>query len=119
MQPNERPVRPYWKRDMWGRYIVWPDPRAIAFGQQLRRCRRQSGLSQQKVADRAAVSQSVISRLEHGKAPGVTVERLIRICDVMGWAMPLGFCPHSGPDTAVPGRAFFRWITSTHPWSHA
>jgi transcriptional regulator with XRE-family HTH domain len=51
--------------------------------------------SQQRLADKTGVSQSVISRFERGLAPGMSSERLIAICDVLGRAMPMGFCPHS------------------------
>ena len=85
---------PFFKRDSWGRYEVRPDPRAIAFGDCVRRARRMAGCSQQRLADVSGISQSVISRLERGKAPGVSLERLIVLCDTLGRYMPLGFCPH-------------------------
>jgi DNA-binding XRE family transcriptional regulator len=89
-----KPVYPFFRRNSYGLYEVWPDPRAIAFGKTLRRARQLAGLSQRQLAAIAGISQSVISRLERGKAPGTTVERLIILSDAIGRRMPLGFCPH-------------------------
>jgi transcriptional regulator with XRE-family HTH domain len=88
------PSKPMQKRDMWGQYQVWPDPRAIALGRSLRRARLMAGLSQLQLSFRSGVSQSVISRFERGLAPGMTTERLMMLSDVLGVRMPLGFCPH-------------------------
>lgn len=91
---DEAPIRSWFKRDSFGRYEVWPDPRAIAFGRTLRRARRLAGLSQRQLAARSGVSQSGVSRFERGMAPGMSTERLIMICDAVGRSMPFGFCPH-------------------------
>jgi transcriptional regulator with XRE-family HTH domain len=88
------PLKPFFRRDSWGRYEVWPDPRAIAFGRSLRRARLMAGMTQQHLSVKSGVSQSVISRFERGLAPGMSTERLIIISDVLGLRMPLGFCPH-------------------------
>jgi transcriptional regulator with XRE-family HTH domain len=85
------------KRNMFGRYEVWPDPYAIALGRMFRRARRLAGLSQDKVEAGSGISQSVISRFERGLAPGMTTERLIRIASVVGLSFPFGFCPHTDP----------------------
>jgi transcriptional regulator with XRE-family HTH domain len=72
----------------------WLQADLIDFGQILRRCRRIGGLSQQQLADRSGVSQSVISRAERGKAPRLALERLLRLQAVLGAAFPIGVCPH-------------------------
>src|SRR5262245_9957273 len=89
------PRRPMFKRNMFGKYEVWPDPYAIALGRSFRRCRLLAGLSQDQVEAESGISQSVISRFERGLAPGMTTERLIRIASVVGNWFPFGFCPHS------------------------
>ncbi len=82
------------RRDSSGRYIVWPQPLAVAFGERVRRARTHVGFTQQRVADRAGVSQSAVSRLERGLATGMSLERLLRILDAIGPTFPMGTCPH-------------------------
>jgi transcriptional regulator with XRE-family HTH domain len=53
-----------------------------------------AGLSQQQLAAKALISQSVISRFERGLAPGMSTERLILLAEAVGWRFPLGYCPH-------------------------
>lgn len=53
-----------------------------------------AGMSQQQLAAKAQISQSVISRFERGLAPGMSTERLIVLAEAVGWRFPLGFCPH-------------------------
>ena len=64
------------------------------FGVALRRCRLRAGLSQTVLAERSGVSQSMISRLENGKAPAAPVRSLVRLGDVLGLDLPLAACPH-------------------------
>ncbi len=64
------------------------------FGAELRRCRYQAGWSQAQLAERSAVSQSTISRLERGKAPAAAMIKLVLLSDTLGYRFPLGFCPH-------------------------
>jgi transcriptional regulator with XRE-family HTH domain len=66
----------------------------IEFGLNLRRARHIAGLSQQRLADLSGVSQSVISRIERGKAPMVGLGRLLLLKRVLGAAWPFGECPH-------------------------
>lgn len=54
-------------------------------GSGLRRERASLGWSQRKLAAEAGVDQSLISRLEHGKAPGIRYERFARILWALGW----------------------------------
>lgn len=79
------------------RHEPWDLDRAEAFGIFVRRARQCAGLSQQQLADRAHVSQSLISRLERGRAGHVGLSRLLAIQAVLGGCLPLGFCPHDHP----------------------
>ena len=92
-EPNQT-IRSFFRRDSFGRYVVWPSPAAIAFGRMFRRARLMAGYSQRALAARSGVSQSVISRFERGMAPGMSVERLVILCDALAPHMPFGFCPH-------------------------
>ncbi len=71
-----------------------PDEELVNFGRHLRRARHITGLSQVRLAEAAHVSQTMISRVERGLAPGMGVAALIRVGRVLGRAMPLGLCPH-------------------------
>ena len=104
------PVQPMFKRNMFGQYEVWPDPHMIALGRMMRRARRLAGLSQDRVEAISGVSQSAISRFERGLAPGMTIERLLRIASAVGVSFPFGFCPH-------PHRCVWFPIASV-PYSH-
>ena len=64
------------------------------FGQQFRRCRYNSGLSQMQLAELSGVTQSTISRMERGKAPMAGMLKLVLISAALGRRFPLGFCPH-------------------------
>jgi transcriptional regulator with XRE-family HTH domain len=66
----------------------------VRFGVELRRCRHQRGLTQDRLARLSGVSQPTISRLEHGKAPYASLHLILRLSDAMEPAMPLAFCPH-------------------------
>lgn len=66
----------------------------LRFGRNVRRSRQIAGLSQQRLADLSGVSQSVISRLERGRAPMLGLQRLLMIQEVLGNAMAFGECPH-------------------------
>ena len=83
-----------WKRDVLGRYRTWPVPEMVLVGRRFRNGRLQAGISQRRLAARAGVSQSLISRLERGLATGTSAERLIRIATAIGPYFPFGHCPH-------------------------
>jgi transcriptional regulator with XRE-family HTH domain len=68
--------------------------RLQSFGRLVRRARQCAGLSQQRLAERAAVSQTAVSRLERGVAPRLPLERLLALQQVLGGCLPLGVCPH-------------------------
>jgi predicted XRE-type DNA-binding protein len=64
------------------------------FGALLRAARRRAGLSQMQLEHRSGVDQSVISRLERGKAVHVPIDRIVALAAAMPAAFPLGRCPH-------------------------
>jgi transcriptional regulator with XRE-family HTH domain len=51
-------------------------------------------ISQERLSAGSGISQSMISRLERGLAPGMRVDHLIVLGEQLGRALPLGFCPH-------------------------
>jgi transcriptional regulator with XRE-family HTH domain len=71
------------------KHVRRDDPDRDAFleliGAGLRRQRAALGWSQRKLAAEAGVDQSLISRLEHGLAPGIRYERFARILWALGW----------------------------------
>ncbi len=77
-------------------FVASPHDQALLdqFGAELRRCRAVAGMSQVQIGERAGVSQSTVSRLEHGRAPGVSALTLVRMSEGMLGNFPLGFCPH-------------------------
>lgn len=64
------------------------------FGIQLRHCRLRAGLSQARLSELSGVTQSTISRIERGKAPRAGIAMLVQLGEVLGYRLPLGFCPH-------------------------
>ena len=62
-----------------------PTDETMRIGAWVRARRRDFGLSQRALAGRSGVSQSIISRLENGLAPGLTLIRLARILLVLDW----------------------------------
>ncbi len=91
---------------------------AIArFGEHVRRARQRSGQTQASLQERSGVSQSVISRIEHGQAPRLALDRIIAISVALAPELPLGVCPHdhvcawradADPRTATQ-RAYDAW----------
>lgn len=78
--------------------MLWRPPaepdRLRTFGAVLRRARQCAGLSQQRLAYLAGVSQTLVSRLERGQARHVSLWRMLAIHGVLGGCLPLGVCPH-------------------------
>lgn len=54
-----------------------------SFGQRLRELRRQSGMSQRRLADEVGVDFSYISKLENDRLPAPAAETVIRLADAM------------------------------------
>jgi transcriptional regulator with XRE-family HTH domain len=51
-------------------------------------------MSQERLANRSGVSQSMISRFERGLAPAMGVRHLIAMANALGRIFPFGTCPH-------------------------
>jgi transcriptional regulator with XRE-family HTH domain len=66
---------------MADREIAW---RLLEIGRELRLARVRAGMTQAEVARRAGTSGAQISRIEHGKAPSVTLRQLGRVAAVVG-----------------------------------
>jgi DNA-binding XRE family transcriptional regulator len=79
----------------WKRKDDEPNVDMELIGSRFRRGRQQAGLSQRRVAERAGVSQSEISRIERGRAGGVSTRRFIAVAIALGPNFPLGCCPHN------------------------
>ena len=77
-----------------GRHQFEAEPAMLEVGRYLRRARRLAGISQQRMARDANVSQSMVSRTERGVAPGMGLERFVAMCEALGRIFPLGTCPH-------------------------
>lgn len=72
-----------------------PADKAIAWvGRYLFRSRGWAGISQEVLAHRAGVSQSMVSRAERGLARAMPFERFISLTRPLDRLFPLGCCPH-------------------------
>lgn len=73
-----------------------PDPPTAMelLGRYERRGRLFLRISQRTLSGRCGVSQSMISRLERGRAGSMPAERLVMVGEALGRAFPLGYCPH-------------------------
>lgn len=95
---------------MWARSTLAGAEEAIeAFGQRLREGRYRASMTQMSLEWRSGVDQSLISRLERGKAPHASLERVIRLGQALGSSFPLGYCPHEH-------RCFYRPDWEPPPW---
>ena len=80
---------------MPSRTIDEPDRRALAvIGHAVRIARERAALSQRRLAARAGVSQSAISRMERGAVRGIGLVYFARVVTSLAEAMPLVGCPH-------------------------
>jgi transcriptional regulator with XRE-family HTH domain len=66
----------------------------VTFGLYARRSRYFVHVSQERLSGDSGISQSMISRMERGLAPGMRMDHLVMLSEQLGRAMPLGFCPH-------------------------
>ena len=77
-----------------GRRELAPDASLIHVGRYFRRSRAYAGISQEQLAGKANVSQSMVSRVERARAPGMAFERFVDMSLVLGRLFPFGVCPH-------------------------
>ncbi|MDE2125246.1 MAG: helix-turn-helix transcriptional regulator [Armatimonadetes bacterium] len=56
----------------------------MTFGEALRDARRDSGLSQRELADRAGVDFSYISKIENGRIPPPAADTVVKLCEIIG-----------------------------------
>lgn len=78
-----------------GDFAQWPLPVMQLVGARFKHGRRQAARSQRWVADRAGISQSVVSRFERGLVSHTSAERIVRLAEALGPGFPFGFCPHN------------------------
>ena len=92
-QPFELlPAPEFYDRDT-GRPILTPHAPLVYVGRYFRRSRAYAGMSQSQLAGKADVSQSMVSRVERARAPGMAVDRFVDMCLVLGrlfsvWRVP-------------------------------
>jgi hypothetical protein len=82
------------RHDVTGRRQLEPDPPLISVGRYFRRARLLAGLSQQRLADKARVSQSSVSRTERGLGPAMGFEHFVDMTVELDRLFPFGVCPH-------------------------
>lgn len=58
------------------------DPRLVAFGQQVRRIRKEKGLSQEALADLAGMDRSYMGHIERGDQ-NITLTKMYQISDAL------------------------------------
>lgn len=56
----------------------------MKFGEALREIRRNAGLSQRDLAERASLDFSYISKLENDRIPPPAADTVVRMCNVLG-----------------------------------
>ncbi|HEU4671754.1 MAG TPA: helix-turn-helix transcriptional regulator [Candidatus Limnocylindrales bacterium] len=54
-------------------------------GREVRRGRHALGYTQREFGVLVKMSQSAVSRLEHGRCPGLPIERFVRLMLILGW----------------------------------
>jgi DNA-binding XRE family transcriptional regulator len=94
VQPLDLLPAPQFYDDDSGRRELTPDAPLIHIGRYFRRSRAYAGISQAQLAAKAGVSQSMVSRIERARAPGMAFERFADMCLVLGRLFPFGVCPH-------------------------
>ncbi|MFK5634280.1 helix-turn-helix domain-containing protein [Ornithinimicrobium sp. LYQ103] len=77
-------------------------------GAAVRRARREAGLSQQALADRAGVSRQWLSRMEAGKGPSVELGKVLDVLAALGLAVDLGAAPAPGAKDDDPFAGLFQ-----------
>ncbi len=51
-------------------------------------------MTQMRLEELSGVDQTMISRLERGRAPAASLYKLLRLQAILGAELPLGYCPH-------------------------
>ncbi|HUP82826.1 MAG TPA: helix-turn-helix transcriptional regulator [Candidatus Limnocylindria bacterium] len=77
-----------------GRREVAPGTPLLHVGRYFRRSRAYAGFSQAQLAGKAGVTQSMVSRVERARAPGMSFDRFVDMCLALGRLFPFGVCPH-------------------------
>jgi transcriptional regulator with XRE-family HTH domain len=98
--PNGAPLG--WRHRPPGTGVALAVPRPLPrttelalLGQYVRRSRYYAEKSQAHLSGESGVTQSMLSRLERGMAPGMRVDKLLALASVLGRVFPLGYCPHN------------------------
>jgi DNA-binding XRE family transcriptional regulator len=77
-----------------GRPELAPGAPLVHIGRYFRRSRAYAGLSQAQLAAKASVTQSMVSRVERARAPGMSFDRFVDMTLALGRLFPFGVCPH-------------------------
>jgi transcriptional regulator with XRE-family HTH domain len=90
----------------------------VEFGRALRAARLRVHMSQMTLEERSGVDQTLISRLERGKAAHCALDRLLALHSALGQDLPMGVCRH---DHGCQFRAVGQPAPSStrHTWMHA
>lgn len=83
----------------------------------IRRLRTERGWSQEELANRAGVSQGLISHIEHGKPIGGAIARALSVALEIPFEQFAGMISNANPDTHVPN-AENREIQKGAPGNH-
>lgn len=77
-------------------------------GAAVRRTRREAGLSQQTLADKARVSRQWLSRFESGKNPSAELRKVLDLLGALGLAIDLVAAPRSETEDDDPFASLFK-----------
>lgn len=61
----------------------------LELGETIRRLRREAGLTQEEMAEKAGISRPTLSRLEQGRFANVSVRALFIILDILDYEIEL------------------------------
>jgi transcriptional regulator with XRE-family HTH domain len=82
------------------RHCYFADQFRVSIAYNLKRIRKERGLTQQQLADATGITQSMIVRAEDWDG-GMTIDTLIKVFDGLGLVPRLSFVPYS-MDAAFP-----------------
>ncbi|WP_183407826.1 helix-turn-helix domain-containing protein [Nocardioides marmoriginsengisoli] len=83
-----------------------------ALASAVRAARKEAGLSQQEVADRAGMSRVWVARLEGGEA-NVTLDSLLRVASVLGMSLDATWNPQQAADRTLPKKRTLKRPSTT------